>query len=1038
MSLLPPGELGRRLLPALVDKIASEDPDRIIYSFMKTKDPAEGFHDVSSRALARAVDGCAWHIEEHLGRGTNFPTLLYMGPQDLTYAVVVLACNKAGYKVLLSSPRNTLEAHLSLLSAMDCHTFLMPPTFPLPIVKEILISRKMQTLEVPEISHWFNGNWTQKPYPYNKTWEEAALEPLVVLHTSGSTGLPKPIVVTHKTLAAQDAFSAAPLLGYPGVYPNTAKGTRVYMAMPMFHLAGLFMTTSAPLYGGFTTVLGPFPPSIELVNAVHVHGNVQHSVHAAMTWAGIAARPDYLENLTKLDGIAFGGGPCPEAIGNVISRKVQIYNCMGATETGLLPIQPLAREDWRYLSPSPLMKHEFRQVSDGLYELFIVRDRELGVYQGVFGTFPELDEYSMKDLYSKHPTKPDMWLYKGRSDDIIVFSSGEKLNPVDIEDTILGHPDVDGAVVAGQGYAQSSLLIEPKRTDSDGENTASLLEEIWPTIEVANNASPSHGRIHRDMIIFTSPGKPMLRAGKGTVQRKPTIDLYTDEIKTLYTKSEIHVSNGEASYTNGFAKTGDTVTMIRQIVTANTNINAEVLSDEDDLFERGLDSLQVIAIAKDTSNAARSNKLPKAVEAQDIYANPTLAGLVSCIEESGPEKEISGPDKVKAVYEEHVLKLPITGTQPRTRSNDSHIVLLTGATGSLGSYILQSLLKSPKVVKVYCLNRAKRQGDLEAHSRHTVRAVTRGVTICNEKIISLNSDITKPFLGLPREEYRTLVSEVTLTIHNAWKVDFNQSLHSFSGNISSVQHLIDLSANSTFGAEIFFISSVSTIASKRGNVAETIFDEWETPGHMGYAQSKYISERLLNEAAKESNIPTAVFRVGQIAGPTTPDGHWPKKEWLPSLIQSSKHLGKLPDSLGSMDQVGWVPVDLIGEMVVELATSPRKLDRNKGATVFHATNPHVTSWENLLPVIKSSLGDSVHVISFAEWLEALIESGSHTSDLDSNPALKIKAFFEDIGDEKSKMPRLETVKTVKSSRTLAHMDPVSQEWMTTWLKQWGY
>ena len=1038
MSLLPPGDLGRRLLPALVDKIATEDPHRIIYSFMKTKSPAEGFHDVSSQALARAVDGCAWHIEERLGRGTNFPTLLYMGPQDLTYAVVVLACNKAGYKVLLSSPRNTLEAHLSLLKAMDCHTFLMPPNFPLPIVTEILTSRKMQTLEVPGISHWFNGNWTHKPYPYNKTWEEAALEPLVVLHTSGSTGLPKPIVVTHKTLAAQDAFSAAPLLGYPGVYPNTAKGTRVYVAMPMFHLAGLFMATAAPLYGELTTVVGLFPPSLELVNAVHVHGNVQHSVHAAMTWAGIAARPDYLENLTKLDGIAFGGGPCPEAVGDVISRKVHIYNCMGATETGLLPIQPLAREDWRYLSPSPLMKHEFRQVSDGLYELFIVRDPELGVYQGVFGTFPELDEYSMKDLYSKHPTKPNMWLYKGRTDDIVVFSSGEKLNPVDIEDKILGHPDVDGAVVAGQGYAQSSLLIEPKRPEPNVEKTVSILEEIWPTIEAANNASPSHGRIHRDMIIFTSPEKPMLRAGKGTVQRKPTIDLYANEIKTLYTKSETQASNGEVPYTNGIGKTGDTLTIIRQIVTANTEINAEILKDGDDLFERGLDSLQVTAMAKDTWNAVGSNRLSKALEVKDIYANPTISGMVACIEGAAQAKGTSGPKEVKAVYEEHVSKLPITGSQPRIKSTDSHIVLLTGATGSLGSYILQSLLKNPKVTRIYCLNRERGQGDPESRTRHIVRAVKRGVDIYNEKIISLNSDITKAFLGLTREDYRSLVGEVTHIIHNAWKVDFNQSLDSFSSNISSVQHLIDFSANSTFGAELFFISSVSTVASKRGSVTETIFEEWETPGSMGYAQSKYISERLLNEATKESNIPTTVFRVGQIAGPTTSDGHWPKKEWLPSLIQSSKHLGKLPDSLGSMAQVDWVPVDLMGEMVVELAMSARKVDGNKGATVFHGTNPHITFWDSLLPIIKSSLGGGVHVVSFAEWLEALVESGTHTSDLEKNPALKIQAFFEDIGNEGNEMPRLATVKTVKSSSTLAHMNPVSQEWMANWLKQWGY
>jgi acyl-coenzyme A synthetase/AMP-(fatty) acid ligase len=52
----------------------------------------------------------------------------------------------------------------------------------------------MQTLQVGPLKQWFSVE--QVPhFPYEKTFEEAEWEPFCVLHTSGSTGLPKPVIV---------------------------------------------------------------------------------------------------------------------------------------------------------------------------------------------------------------------------------------------------------------------------------------------------------------------------------------------------------------------------------------------------------------------------------------------------------------------------------------------------------------------------------------------------------------------------------------------------------------------------------------------------------------------------------------------------------------------------------------------------------------------------------------------------------------------------------------------------------------------------
>lgn len=100
MALLstPPANAGARLLPSLVDEIAQSDPTRICYSIAKTSDPADGFFDISAAAFAKAVDRCAWFIHNTLGPGERFPTIAYMGPQDIVYLIFVIACGV--YKVI--------------------------------------------------------------------------------------------------------------------------------------------------------------------------------------------------------------------------------------------------------------------------------------------------------------------------------------------------------------------------------------------------------------------------------------------------------------------------------------------------------------------------------------------------------------------------------------------------------------------------------------------------------------------------------------------------------------------------------------------------------------------------------------------------------------------------------------------------------------------------------------------------------------------------------------------------------------------------
>lgn len=216
--------------------------------------------------------------------------------------------------------------------------------------------------------------------------------------------------------------------------------------------------------------------------------------------------------------------------GNI--RQVLILN-----RSAVFPLYAQPRPElWNYfIFNSEQFGCEWHKIGDGdTSELVIVRQDKNPGLQGVFYTFPELNEYRTKDLYRPHPTLPDHWAYYGRADNLIVFSNGEKLNPVTIEGTIQDHPLVKGALVVGSERSQAALLLEPFENPKDGNGVRDFLDKVWPWVEKANRETVAHGRISRHLIILTAPDKPFHRAGKGTVQRAATVESYAGEIDRLY------------------------------------------------------------------------------------------------------------------------------------------------------------------------------------------------------------------------------------------------------------------------------------------------------------------------------------------------------------------------------------------------------------------------------------------------------------------------------------------------------------------------
>lgn len=143
--------------------------------------------------------------------------------------------------MLFPSPRNPPSTNVSLLEQTGCSIVIFA-TEVAPIVKQLEgIKSGLRTLTSPPFQEMLETEHKQFTYE-KRSFEEARDNPIVVLHSSGSTGIPKPINMTYGPFSMLDNERNLP--GVPGRrnrdfsiwdFPG---GGRFYHIFPYFHLAG--------------------------------------------------------------------------------------------------------------------------------------------------------------------------------------------------------------------------------------------------------------------------------------------------------------------------------------------------------------------------------------------------------------------------------------------------------------------------------------------------------------------------------------------------------------------------------------------------------------------------------------------------------------------------------------------------------------------------------------------------------------------------------------------------------------------------------
>ncbi|KAI8626018.1 hypothetical protein F5Y19DRAFT_466792 [Xylariaceae sp. FL1651] len=984
-------------IPQLVTQLAHEKP-QAVYGIWPV-DPTSysaGVRTITYKQLDDIINNLIWLVADQPGDLRPGQIMAYIGPNDVCFTALILATVKIGNGLFLTSPRNSPAAQSSMFEKIECNVLIMPDpksSNALSILEALNNCHTIKMSGIDKLLEAKNPSYTSK-----KMLNASRSDPFWVIHTSGSTGIPKPLVWTQETaVRAIEATSRGPPDGLISV-DALCRGKRVLSVLPPFHGAGLaqWLLNGIP-FGNITVApaaAGAIVTGDALVHALRqTLADVAILVPSVVT--EIAERPDLLEFCSAhLELIIYIGGDLPQTIGDRVAAKIRLRSQWEREKGG-----------WRYVRFHPCTGAFFEEITSGIYELVIRRQADPKTQPGFsIRGFENLAEYRTWDLFEPHPTLPDTWRWRARADDIIVFLNGEKTNP---NPTL-----VNGAIVIGKQRFQAALVIGPGGVTSSMTTAeeAALIEHVWPSVLDANKSVPTHAKIEKSLILVTDR-KGLIRAGKGTIQRAASISQYTDEIEKLYASIEVTFDEEDdqdsAVVRLGSVDLTHTDSVSRLIwKTVPGLIRWTDIDESASFFEAGMDSLQALQL----SRALRKSLPVGSLALSAIYQSPSALQLAQSLSRAATQastEETDVADELLSNYRNQILQIPkpVTHTFSHRQKDTPGIdVILTGLTGTLGASILKALLARGGIGHVFCINR------------------------------SADGGRTAQEIRLRRPGGRA-----GLILHNAWLVNFNLKLSAFRAQLTSLVNLLTLATTAApRPMRTMFISSIGAVAGLEPGAPASESVPSET--------SKLLAELLCDTASRSLQIPVEIVRVGQVAGSSTQSTAWNQSEWLPSMVISSLlTLGRVPSDLGPhFSTIDWIPNDLLGVIIADLVLADLQTSSGSGATVFNLRNPHTTTCMSLVPAIQEKAQSPNVVVPPSTWL-AKLQASHETSlevDVERIPAIKLIDFYRDQlwapvpEGNTNAQPAMVINRAVSVSATLRDMAPVGHEWMSKWVSEW--
>ncbi|MGW4245771.1 thioester reductase domain-containing protein [Nocardia sp. NPDC004722] len=385
---------------------------------------------------------------------------------------------------------------------------------------------------------------------------------------------------------------------------------------------------------------------------------------------------------------------------------------------------------------------------------------------------------------------------------------------------------------------------------------------------------------------------------------------------------------------------------------------------DDDFFALGGDSVTAARLA-----ARIRDELADSVEVRTLFETATVAELAAELAADGPRPR-PVPDLEADARLDPEFRLP-GAVVPSVNLPVGARVLLTGATGFLGAFLLESLLRQPGS-RVVCLVRAtgerpiaEAEGNRRAAGRLRETLRRYGIDVPWDRVTVLAGDLTRPGLGLAADTYRALAESVDVIVHNGAPVHHLTPYERLRpGIVGGTREILGL-AFAHKVIPVHYISACDTAVAADGN-PDPIPEGRRAPAAKvlanGYIQAKWVAEGMVLEAA-ERGLPVAVHRPGRISGHSR-SGAGNERDAFWTMVRAMVALGVAPQDVAP---VNLVPVDHLADAVAHLLHSD-------ATGVFHHLAPEPTSLATVLERLRAH-GYRLTPVPEPAWIDLLPSLG---------------------------------------------------------------
>ncbi|KGO64902.1 Acyl transferase/acyl hydrolase/lysophospholipase [Penicillium italicum] len=382
--------------------------------------------------------------------------------------------------------------------------------------------------------------------------------------------------------------------------------------------------------------------------------------------------------------------------------------------------------------------------------------------------------------------------------------------------------------------------------------------------------------------------------------------------------------------------------------------NFHSIDSQSDFFHVGGSSLALVNL-----QALIKENLGASMALYQLFESSSLRGMASRIQDiSNPafELDVNWDTEVEVASD---LTSSLHGASG-PRAFGVKTVVLTGATGFLGKEILRRLIDDGKVSSIHCLAVRKRPLDLPELFAHP-------------KVHLHYGDLGAPQLGLSESEALAIFSCADIVIHNGADVSFMKTYQTLKLiNVASTKEIVKLALPRRIPFHFVSSAGVARLASQE-SFGETSVSPHPPPSRPtdGYIAAKWVSEVYLEHINRQFGLPVWIHRPSSITGTNAPE-----LDLMGNVMRFTKETQKVPDSTSWSGVFDLISVQsAAGQLLEAVHHSGVPALATGSVNYLYESGEMKIGRDEIMPLMESGSGQQFQIVSLDEWVDAAEQAG---------------------------------------------------------------